>query len=469
VSEIPSTAPNLPPDPDQDRSVNEREGLSGLFRNQPPWLIAVVLVALALVIVLGFLAFRPDSQTAAGKTTPESTLAAEYVLPAADSLLTVSGTPVPQASVPVSLTVKGISFSVLPSRVQEDGELRFPAGESGTAVWVYGTIVNFVMGVEQTKANNALVESLAAGDEITMTTTSGGVYRFGFTARDALDTTDPDLFSQRRPGLTLITVGGKAENRVVVRSTYLGMQEGVEEASVPVVSVGEPAQLGDIRLTILGTSYVYEGEEVPQGWAFYLVEFQIENFSQQVLDPNRFRMQLQDGAGNTYSVNLPASQAGTFGYLMLTIPPNTVAQGTAGYLVPAPLQGPKLSWSFSRLDSPENVVKALIDFQSPQQAVDPRQLAVVTLTGAELSGDRTLLSVWGTLTNNSEESISLRAEDAALRGGENIMAIRSADPAFPWTLQPGAAVSFRLAFQRPATSVAIFTVLSQPFELRGLQ
>jgi hypothetical protein len=469
VSETPLAAPNLPPDPDQDSSFKEPAGLSGLFHNQPPWLVAIVLVAFVLVIVLGVLAFRPDSQTAGGKATPESTFAPEYVLPAADSLLTVSGTPVPQASVPISLTVKGISFTVLPSRVQEDGELRFPAGESGTAVWVYGTIVNFVMGVEQTKANNALVESLAAGDEITMTTTSGVVYRFGFTSRDALDMTDPELFSQRRPGLTLATLGGKSENRVVVRTTYLGMKEGVEEASSPVVSVGEPAQLGDIRLTILGTSYIYEGEGVPEGWAFYLVEFQIENFSQQVLDPNRFRMQLQDGAGNTYSVNLPASQAGTFGYLMLTIPPNTVAQGTAGYLVPAPLQGPKLSWSFSRLDSPENVVKALIDCQSPQQAVDPRQLAVVSLAGAELSGDRTLISVWGTVTNNSEEAISVRAEDATLRGGENTMAIRSADPAFPWTIQPGVSVSFRLAFQPPATPVATFTVLSQPFELRGLQ
>jgi hypothetical protein len=469
VSETPLAAPELPPDPDQDLSSNGRANLSSLIRNQPPWLIAGVLIALVAVIVLAILAFWPDSQTAEGEKTPEATLALEYVLPPGDSLLTVSGTPVPQSSVPISLTVKGITFDVLPSRVQEEGELRYPAGESGTAVWVYGTIVNLVMGIEQTKANNALVESLAAGDEITMTTSSGVVYRFGYTAREALDMTNPDLFSQHRPSLTLITLGGKSENRVVVHSTYLGMKEGVEEASQPVVSVGEPAQLGDVRLTVLGTSYVYEGEQVPKGWAFYLVEFQIENFSQQVLDPNRFRMQLQDGAGNTYSVNLPASQAGTFGYLMLTIPPNTVAQGTAGYLVPVPLQGPALSWAFSRLDAPENVVQVRIDFQSPHETIDPRQLTVVTLMGAEISGDRTLLSVWGIVANNSEEPISVRNEDVTLLGGENSMALRAADPAFPWSIQPGSNVSFRVAFQRPVTPVAIFTILGQPFELRGLQ
>jgi hypothetical protein len=469
VSDKPVTTPELPPDPNQDLSSVGRESRFDLLRNQPPWLLAVVLIAFVLVIVLGVLAFWPDSDRAGREPTPENTIAPEYVLPPADSLLTVSGTPVPQSSVPISITVKGISFDVLPSRVQEDGELRYPEGESGTAVWVYGTIVNYVMGIEQTRANNTLVESLQAGDEITMTTTSGMIYRFGFTAREKLDMTDPELFVQRRPSITLVTLGGRAENRVVVRSTYLGMKEGVEEASEPVVSVGEPAQLGDVRLTVLGTSYVYEGEEVPEGWGFYLVEYQIENFSQQVLDPNRFRMQLQDGAGTSYSVNLPASQAGTFGFLMLTIPPNTVAQGTAGYLVPAPLQGPRLSWSFSRLDTPENVVKVLIDFQSPQETVDPRRLAVVTLTGAELSSDRTLLSIWGTVTNNSDEPLLVATNDVVLRGGEGAMALRSADPALPWTIQPATSVSFRLAFQRPLTPVATLTLIDQPFELRGLQ
>ena len=469
MSETPLTAPELPPDPEQGLSAGGRESLADLLRSQPPWLLGLVLVVLALFIVLGVVAFWPDSESTEGRGTPEATLALEYLLPPGDSLLTVGGTPIPQSSVPISLTVKGITYDVLPSRVQEDGELRYPAGESGTAVWVYGTIINYVMGIEQTKANNALVESLGVGDEITMTTNSGVVYRFGFTAREELDMTNPDLFSQRRPGLTLITMGGKAEDRVAVHSTYLGMKEGVEEASDAIVSVGEPAQLGDIRLTVLGTSYIYEGEQVPEGWAFYLVEFQIENFSLQVLDPNRFRMQLQDGVGRTYSVNLPASQAGTFGYLMLTIPPNTVAQGTAGYLVPAPLQGPKLSWSFSRLDAPEYVVQVQIDFESPHEVIDPRQLVVVTLMGAELSGDRTLLSVWGIVANSSEEPIAVRNEDVTLYGGESSMALRAADPAFPWTIPPGTNTSFRIAFQRPVTPVATFTILGQPFELRGLQ
>jgi hypothetical protein len=143
--------------------------------------------------------------------------------------------------------------------------------------------------------------------------------------------------------------------------------------------------------------------------------------------------------------------------------------GTAGYLVPAPLQGPKLGWSFSRLDTPERVIKVLIDFQPPAEIVDPGLLASVSLTGAELSGDRTLLTVWGTVLNNSEEELLVTLEDVTLRGRDDLMALRAADPALPWTVQSGAAFSFRLAFQRPSSPVATFQVLNQPFEISGLE
>ena len=143
--------------------------------------------------------------------------------------------------------------------------------------------------------------------------------------------------------------------------------------------------------------------------------------------------------------------------------------GTAGYLVPAPLQGPKLSWSFSHLDKPERVAKVLIDFDVPQEIIDPYQQTAVSLTGAELSGDRTLLSVWGSLLNNSEEELLIALEDITLRGTEDSMALRAADPAFPWTVSPGSVVSFRLSFQRPTAPVATFTLLNQPFEISGLE
>ena len=426
---------------------------------------------MVLVLVIGYFVLRrePDEEERV-ETTLDPTALSEYVVPTADSLVMAGGTPQPDLYVPITITLKGLEYAILPYQIQEDGEWQYPAGQSGTAVWVYGTIINFAIGVEQTEANTALMNSMAPGDQITMTVSNGAVYRFGFAGRAELSSSGIDLFSQNRPGLALVSLGGPEETRLVVYGEYLGIAEEAEPGRKTTgYLVGEPAPLGDIRVTVLGTSYLYDDPQVPEEWAFYLVDYQIENLSEEVLDPNRFRMELQDGAGNSYSLNLPASEAGPFGYLSLTIPPNTVAQGTAGYLVPAPLQGPKLGWSFSRLSAPESVVKVLIDFESPQEVIDPLQLAVITLSGAELSGDRTLLSVWGTVLNESEEVLAIAQEEVALEGGGEVMALRAADPALPWSVAPGTVLSFRLTFQRPPTQLATFTVLHQRFEISGLE
>ncbi len=449
-------------------------GLLDWLRQQPPIYLGMVGVSLLAIIVLAVVLLWPRGDRGDGTPSPEATGTSQFAVPQADALLVDSGTPQPQVTIPISLTLKGLEFGVLPYQVKPDGVWEYPAGQSGAAVWVYGTIVNFVMGVEHNQGNVALMQSLTAGDEITMTTASGAIYRFGFADRDEWSASaGSDLFRQNQPGLTLVTLGGEDDTRLVVHANYLALVQGKETGRPlgPSFAVGEPAQLGDIRVTVLGTAYVFEDARVPPGWAFFLVDYQIENFSQQVLDPNRFRMELQDGSGAVHSINLPASQAGAFGYLMLTIPPNAVAQGTAGYLVPAPLPGPKLSWSFSRLDQPESVVKVLIDFAPAEpEVVDPRSLAAVQLSGAELSGDRTLLSVWGTVVNNSEEPLAVTLEDVALQGAEESIApLRAADPALPWTVQPGSVLSFRLSFQRPNSPTATFTVLNRPFEISGLQ
>lgn len=441
---------------------------------QPPVLIGVVAGAFIVLFIVLIMLLRGRPEGDELQPTLDPTVLAQYALPTADAIVMDSGAPQLQVNAPLSLTLKGLEYAILPYQVQDNGEWLYPAGQSGTAVWVYGTIVNFVIGFEQTKSNTALLESLAPGDEITMTTTIGLVYRFGFAGRKAYDPAGPDPFAQTHPGLTLVSLGGADDTggRLVVHGEYLATKEeaGAGEAAEQSVAIGELAHLGEVGVTVLETSYMYNDPNIPEGWAFFLVDYQIENLTQEVLDPNRFKMELQDGAGNTYSLNLPASQAGAFGFLMLTIPPNTVAQGTAGYLVPAPLQGPELGWSFSRLDAPESVVEVLIDFTSPQETVDPRLLAAVNLSGAELSSDRTLLSVWGTVLNNSEQELAVTMQDVSLAGStESFMPLRAADPALPWTIQPGSILSFRITFQRPGSAIVTFSVLNQPFEISGLE
>ncbi len=446
-------------------------------RIHPPLLVGAVVAAAIMLALFGALILRSliGSEESEPVPTLDPTTLSEYVLPATGPILVDGGTPQAQTSTPISVTVKGLNFSILPYQVKSDGQWHYPAGQSGTAVWVYGTIINYVIGIEQTRANTAALESLAPGDEITMATSNGLVYHFDFSDRTVLDQRTgshlSDLFTQTRPGLTLVSLGGEEETRLVVYAEYRMAEVGSEtgpRADLS-VAVGEPARLGDVVVTVLGASYTYDSPNAPEGWALYLVDYRIENLSQRVLDPNRFRMDLQDGMGNVYSLNLPASQAGTFGYLMLAIPSNTVAQGTAGYLVPAALQGPKLSWTISELGAPQNVVKVLIDFEGPQEAIDPHLMAAVDLSGAELSGDRTLLSVEGSVVNSSESELVITAEAVTLVGAGNSMPLRAADPALPWAVPAGGVVSFRVTFQRPASTVATFTVQGQRFEIGGLE
>ncbi|NOR82466.1 MAG: hypothetical protein GQ526_03135 [Ardenticatenales bacterium] len=447
-------------------------------RTPPPLLVGAVVAGAIMLALFGALILRSltgGDESEPGVPTLDPTTLSEYTLPATGSILVDGGTPQAQTSTPISITVKGLNFSILPYQVKPDGQWHYPAGQSGTAVWVYGTIINFVIGIEHTKANTAALESLAPGDEITMATSNGSIYHFGFSDRTVYDQrTDShsaDLFAQTSPGLTLVSLGGDGETRLVIHAEYrmAEVQEGTGPRADLSVAVGEPARLGEVVVTVLGTSYAYDNPNAPEGWALYLVDYRIENLSQQVLDPNRLRMDLQDGMGNVYSLNLPASQAGTFGYLMLAIPPNTVAQGTAGYLVPTALQGPKLGWTISELGAPQNVVKVLIDFEGPQEAIDPHRLAAVDLSGAELSGDRTLLSVEGSVLNSSESELVITAAAVTLVGAGNSMPLRAADPALPWAIPAGGVVSFRIAFQRPASTVATFTVLDQRFEIGGLE
>lgn len=465
---------DIMPEPSSEEAYDSSAGsqLIQWVKEQPPAVLAIGAIIVLALLVLVVRALLGWGEVGNGGSELDATIVAtEYAVPVTDSILIESGSPLLDVNTPISITMKGLEFGVLPYQVQADGEWHYPAGQSATAVWVYGTIVNYVIGIEQTEANQVLMESFVSGDKITMTTTSGQVYHYGFSGREELEFPTVELFAQTRPKLTLVSLGGKGETRLVVYGDFLMAQDAGQatQAPGPSVLVGEPAQLGDIRVTALSTSYVYQDPGLPEGWAFYLVDYQIENYSQEVLDPNRFRMELQDGVGNTYSVNLPASQNGTFGYLMLTIPPNTVALGTAGYLVPLPLQGPKLGWSFSRLDVPESVVKVLIDFESPHETIDPGTLAAINLSGAELSGDGTLVSVWGTVLNNSEEELVVTMGDVGLEGAGEFMALRAADPALPWSIPPGTVLSFRLAFQRPGAPAAIFTVLTQPFEISGLE
>ncbi len=55
------------------------------------------------------------------------------------------------------------------------------------------------------------------------------------------------------------------------------MAAAAGNASSNVVQLDETAQLGDLQITPIATSYLADRPEAPPGFAFYLVDFSLQN------------------------------------------------------------------------------------------------------------------------------------------------------------------------------------------------
>ncbi|MEJ2746778.1 MAG: DUF4352 domain-containing protein [Anaerolineae bacterium] len=337
-----------------------------------------------------------------------------------------------------------------------------------TAVWVYGTIINYVVGVPESEGNRALLEQLAPGDLMTLTTRNGITHNFAFNSREEILVGNPDVYAQRTPGLTLILVGTEGEERLVVNGRYLAEEAGNSgpgESSA--VELGETAQLDDVQITVTGAAYILDRPEAQPGFAFYLVDYQIQNIGLTALDTSRLQFTLLDELGNQYAVSPAAGQLVNFPALGGFLNASQTAQATAGYQIPLGLNSANVHWLVTNLNTGAQL-QVTIPFSGGAQAAGNAQ---ITLSQVSVSTDLTNLIINGQVTNLgtqplvvAETAVSLRTDDGS------VYLLLSTNPAFPWTVGPGQSTPFVVTFQRPVTvDTAVFTVLNQPFQLTNLR
>lgn len=204
--------------------------LQRLTANPALLLLAIVaVVALLGACILGYLLLRPsigggqeEDGVTAGEPTPfpEATAA-----PAQDQSVIVgisdTGTFTVTLDMPATLGIVDQQRPVQPESIGVDG-LWNPEIDDANAAWVVGTVVNYVFGLPDTEANRTLLESLAPGNEMTITTRGGTVHTFAFDSRSRVPSTDRSVFSQLSPGISLILLGGDEADRLVVRGRYGG-------------------------------------------------------------------------------------------------------------------------------------------------------------------------------------------------------------------------------------------------------
>jgi hypothetical protein len=442
--------------------------------------IFLLLVAIALILFLGLRqVFRQE------EASPGMPLEVVKLTPVVAPTVTVAPLPTPPqsqvcetiigsgdvevaVSLPVSLTVGGESFPVIPV-LPEDGEGIYPRGNPGLATWICGTVVNYVVGLEPKPENEALLVGLRPGDEFKLHLSSGVVLFFRFTERREAIAGDGDVLAQSRPRLTLIL---EKENGTwqVATADYVSETEPVQPPVGSLASLGLPVRVGDTQVTAVKGHVIQSGADLLPGTMYYLVEFSIENVGSASLDVAGFSMQLHDDLGNGYLLSSEASAAGEYGPLSGEIEPGTTVQGTAGYLVPETLVGPALVWTFTPQPGSESRVSVSIPYEPGTKPPSPAQAEVkVDEESTFLNSSGDLLIITGEVRNVGGEPLTVELADISLTSSAGMSALQVAAPPLPWTIQPGQAQMVELQYAKPDAATALLTLLGYSFEIRGLR
>jgi hypothetical protein len=435
---------------------------------------AIAVVALIIACVLAVLLFldRGGGQVVDSEVipTPFPTVAAtqpgQFALDPLVIGISGSDTISVSIDVPVTLTLGGQQFAVRTQVIEADGKWEPLVEGERTAAWIYGTVINYVVGLPDSLANQALLGQLAAGEEMVLTTRNGVDYTFAFSSRESVPSSSREVFGQNTPGLTLVLLGAAGEDRLVVRGHYV-VPEARSRTQGPVIELGETAQLEDLQLTVTGASYVLDRPEAPAGFAFYMVDFQVQNVGLTALDLGNLRLYLMDGLGNQYATNPVASQLGNHPPLGGFLNSNQSQTATAGYQIPIGLNASALSWVALRQDT-GGQVQVTIPFSGDGEAGLGTN---VRLNQAEVSPDLTSLVLRGEVTNLGDQPLLVSEQDITLEtpDGSSYLMV-SSNPPFPWAVAAQQSLPYAVSFQWPlATDTAIFSVLNQPFQLSGLR
>ncbi len=458
---------------DQQPDEQAQSPLQKFFANRGlAVLIVVGVVGLILIVVFGVLLLRSLNQAGGvvegGTPTPFPEGVGGQV--GRDESLVVgvsdSSTVSVTLDIPVSLQVNGRIYTVQPQTLTADG-IWSPQGlGDGTAVWVYGSIINYVLGMTAADENRTHLEQLVPGDQIVLTTRGGTEYRFVFDSRNLFAANDRDIFAQNMPGITLALLGDdNSQERLVIRGTYIVPE--ANSGAGDIFSLGETAQLENLQVTVTGATYIPDRPEVPPGFAFVLIDYQLQNLGLTALDTGNLQLLLLDEIGNQYALSGVASQLGNNPPLGGFINANQIVEATVGYQVPVGLASDTLNWIMRRTGSGSQVTVS-VPFPGGSRAA---QSVSVTLQSVTISPDGTSLIISGQVLNLgdqlavvSEQNISLRTNDGAT------YLLLSTNPAFPWSVNAGQAQNFTVTYQRPLNAdTAVFTILSQPFQLSPLR
>ena len=412
-----------------------------------PRLILIGIAAALAVIALALLLARGDAQTV--DPTP---------------------TPADLSAWPVSMSITGKTFKIAPVAVS-DGRWRILSAGADSAEWIYGTVVNYVIGLYPTDETTALVDGLAEGDPITLDMNNGAELNFRMSGRQSVPTDAvADLFQQSRPGITLVVLGEGGAERLVVTGLYDADREPPTIGEAGLAPVGAPVQLGNWRVTVLSARLATDVEPENPTQAYYYVDFTVEYLGADPISADTFDMKLIDGVRVQYIIDREISRGGANPPPGGPVAPRNPTPFTAGYRVPANVPGPALVWVFKPAPDEAQSARFEVPIVKPTPTPAPNTQITAQINGASLNEDQTLIVISGGVGNPTKQQVTISQVDVSLNTPDNVFSdLRGVEPPFPWVIEPGQTMAFRLQFTRPPGFEAILRIVTLQFRLSGLR
>ncbi len=390
---------------------------------------------------------RSSLEDADATPTPLPTLEAELLADIVDA----SGVKT-ELMVPRTLEVQGVSFVVQPVRIRA-GDWPLPDDERAVS-WVYGTVINYVLGLEATPDNKTLLASLRSGDELVLRMSTGPTYRFAYADTVRVLPQASEVFRQSRPGLTLALLGDEAQsNRVVIRAVYIPESELGLDIAAPnePATVGQRVTLDDsVRLTCLAGEFM--DVPAPPGYVYVRVNYEVENISSQPLTTGSFSHHLEAG-GLSYGMVSTDKSWQTYPPLPETLPAGQVVTTTAIYAIPeAILAQQPLTWTFKAAPTGTTLSVELPVTDSPVGA----GVRVVESKRYENGTLQLDFEITAALRPVAVEAAGIRLDSGQLSPVGN---------RFPWQVSPGRSERFSLLLTPDGSGRLTVTLLEQGFEV----
>ncbi len=365
----------------------------------------------------------------------------------------------PALSIPLRLRIKDLTFQVIPLAARE-GSWSVPRGRGEAVYWLEGTLANLVFGLPDRPETRRLVEGLQEGDLLEVEMNAGPVLRFQVSGKQQVRPEDTAILSQRRPGLTLLLVGGEPRWAVTASPLLEAAPVMLAGGKVP---IGFPVQVGPLRLTVRDVMPRWSGPGIPGDFMGVVIAFEVVHTGAEPMAIERFEMNLIDAAGRRYQPTMLEGVPVPSG----RIAPGGTVEGRVAYLIPRNSGEGVLVWRFNPLPGQAAPVEVEFEIPSPTPTPEPQALLQIQVQSAQWLPERQALIVRGGIGNPGDRPATLEATEVELRGPEGQpLPLLEVSPAFPWLIPAGRNLGFELQFAASAPGPAILRIGTQRFQIR---